>query len=64
VVPLIESLRAKVIVFPTSKDILVGGVEVFGTMFVTIIVVVTASEAAINVDIVIVSAGLEASCIS
>ena len=44
-VPLIESLRAKVVVFPTAKDILGDGVDVVSVMLVTIIVVVTAAKA-------------------
>ena len=43
-VPLIQGLRAEVVMLPATQDILGDGVEIVTAMLVTIIVVVTARE--------------------
>merc|ERR1739838_132201 len=44
-IPEVESISREVVMFPAAKDIIGDGIEVVITVFVTIIVVVTAGEA-------------------
>ena len=43
-VPVVDCVSREVVMFPAAKDIIGDGVEVVSTVFVTVIVVVTAGE--------------------